>query len=271
MGAVVAIREEAQAVPQPGELADLRFRALLPAEDWAALPAAVRRRFSKRLKGGATVVYRGEVLAVESNLAGRLLAWGARLIGGPLPLVFQPGAAVVAVTEDAVGQGQVWTRMYVRDDGFPQVIHSAKRFAGPTGLEEYVGAGVGMALTVTAEDEALVFRSAFYFATVLGLRIRLPRWIEPGALTIVHRDLGEGRFAFILALDHPLLGRLLGQDAVFRDDIPDPANCSGATATLAPLAPARATDYLGSRRVLLRLTSKATYPRDLNSLEGSCP
>lgn len=215
MGAVAAIRIEDR--QDEGELVDLRFRALLPAADWAALPLAVRRRFSKRMSPGATVVYRGEVVEVHANLAGRLLAQLCRVIGAPLPLVFNPGVSVVTVTEDAVGQGQVWSRMYVRADGFPQVIHSAKRFAGPTGLEEHVGAGVGMALTVTAEQGALVFRSAFYFATVLGLRFRLPRWTEPGALTITHRDLGEGRFAFTLALDHPWLGRLLGQDAIFHD------------------------------------------------------
>lgn len=217
MGTVAAPRTELEPLPPQGELADLRFRALLPAEAWEGLPQAVRRRFSKRMAGGATVVYRGEVLTVESNVWGRLLAQAARLIGAPLPLVFRPGASVVTVTEDAVGQGQVWSRLYVREDGFPQVIHSAKRFAGATGLEEHVGAGVGMALTVAAEDGALVFRSAFYFATLLGLRVRLPRWAEPGRLTIVHRDLGQGRFAFVLALDHPRLGRLLGQDAVFHD------------------------------------------------------
>lgn len=216
MGAVVAIREAAAPLPE-GELVDLRFRALLPAEAWAALPLAVRRRFSKRLTGGATVTYCGAVTAVTANAAGRLLAQAARLIGGPLPLVFEPGDGVVTVTEDHVGQGQVWTRLYARRRGFPQVIHSAKRFAGLTGLEEYVGAGVGMALTVAVEDQALVFRSAFYFITVLGLRLRLPRWAEPGRLTIAHRDLGDSAFAFTLALDHPWLGRLVGQDAIFRD------------------------------------------------------
>ena len=217
MGAAVQERQEAPIAFPNADLVDLRFRALLPEADWNALPAAVRRRFSKRMVHGATVVYRGDVVSVEASPAGRLLAHAARLIGGPLPLVFDPGASVVSVTEDVVGQGQVWSRMYVRPTGFPQVIHSAKRFAGPTGLEEHVGAGVGMALTVAVESEALVFRSAFYFFTVLGLRLRLPRWAEPGRLTIVHRDFGEGAFAFTLALDHPWFGRLIGQDAVFKD------------------------------------------------------
>lgn len=217
MGAAVQIRREALTPRHDGDLVDLRFRALLPEADWNTLPAAVRRRFSKRMAHGATVVYRGDVVTVEAHAVGRLLAHAARLIGGPLPLVFDAGASIVTVTEDAAGQGQVWSRMYVRTDGFPQVIHSAKRFAGPTGLEEHIGAGVGIALKVAVEERALVFRSAFYFTTLFGLRLRLPRWMEPGGLTIVHRDLGEGRFAFTLALVHPRLGRLLGQEAVFRD------------------------------------------------------
>ena len=217
MGAVVRIRRDPPTPLPEADLVDLRFRALLPEADWNALPAAVRRRFSKRVAHGATVVYRGHVVGVEANPVGRLLAHAARLIGGPLPLVFDPGAGIVTVTEDALGQGQVWSRLYVRRSGFPQVIHSAKRFAGPTGLEEHIGAGVGMALRVKAGEAGLVFRSAFYFVTLFGLRLRLPRWMEPGKLTIEHRDLGEGRFAFTLALDHPLFGRLLGQDAVFHD------------------------------------------------------
>lgn len=217
MGVALRIREATSAPPPDTGLIDLRFRALLPEADWNALPPAVRRRFSKRLAHGATVVYCGDVVAVEAHLLGRLLADAARLVGGPLPLVFEPGASVVTVTEDAVGQGQVWSRMYVRPNGFPQVIHSAKRFAGPTGLEEHVGGGIGMALTVAASEGGLVFRSAFYFATVFGFRLRLPRWLEPGALTVVHRDLGEGRFVFTLDLDHPLFGCLLSQDAIFRD------------------------------------------------------
>ena len=199
-------------------LGDLRFRALLTAQQWAALPPAVQRRFCKRLAEGRTAVYSGSVGECSMSRAGWLLAQAARLIGAPLPLSTDTGVpAVVTVTEDGAGGGQVWTRLYGRRRGFPQMIHSAKRFAGPTGLEEYVGCGVGMALTVDARDAALIFRSAFYFIAVGPLRLRLPGWATPGALTVTHADKGHGRFRFTLSLDHPRFGRLLFQAAEFQD------------------------------------------------------
>lgn len=212
--AVVPVEAEPAAT---GALLDPRFRALLTPEAWARLPAAVRRRFSKRMGPGETVTYRGKVTEIEAGLAGVILAHIARLIGAPLPLCFEPGAAIVSVTEDRVGQGQVWTRLYVRPGGFPQVIHSAKRFAGPTGLEEHLGLGVGMALTVAVEAGVLTFRSAFYFLDVPGLRLRLPRWASPGDLTVIHAEAGEDHFVFGLDLTHPLLGRLIHQRGLFED------------------------------------------------------
>jgi hypothetical protein len=206
--------------PAPGEaeLGDLRFRALLGPEAWARLPTPVQKRFSKRLANGRTAVYVGEIAEARANLAGRCLARLAQAIGGPLPLVWQARApSVVTVTEGGDG-GQVWTRLYARTRGFPQVIHSSKRFAGPTGLEEYVGRGVGMALTVSVEEGALTFRSAFYFLALGPLRLRLPRLLEPGRILVRHAELGEGRFAFSLDIRHPLFGQLLWQYGVFRDD-----------------------------------------------------
>ena len=213
---------ERTATPAPSpSLGDLRFRALLAPEEWAALPAPVRARFSKRLKGGDSVVYVGEVAETAITRLGRLFAQAARLIGGPLPLFDEVGiAAIVTVTEDGPSGGQVWTRIYARRHGFPQVIHSAKRFAGATGLEEYVGCGIGMALTVHVEDGVLLFRSAGYFVQLGRARLRLPALLVPGALTVTHRDLGEGHFLFGLDIVHPLFGRIVHQTAIFREALP---------------------------------------------------
>jgi len=204
-----------------GRLHDLRFRTLLGAAAWSRLPPAVRERFSKRLAAGAAVTYAGEIVESRRNRIGWLIAQACRLIGAPLPLSDDIGApAVVTVTEDAASGGQFWTRMYGRRRGFPQVIHSSKRFAGPTGLEEYLGGGFGIALSLSADDHALHFHSDHYFLDLGGLRFRLPPWLAPGALTISHIDQGAGTFAFVLALHHPLCGEVINQTGLFRERFP---------------------------------------------------
>lgn len=208
-------------LPQPVAADEPRFRALLDPDDWAALPTPVRRRFSIKLEHAQTIVYVGEVAETRMTLAGRCFGWFGRLIGAPLPLA--PGgrtAAAVMITEDETLGGQLWTRIYARPGKFAQVIHSAKRFAGATGLEECVGAGVGMRLTLHVEHRALVFRSAGYFLT-LGLhRVPLPSLLMPGRMEIVHREERDGHFSFTLTVTHPLFGEMIRQVAFFRDPPP---------------------------------------------------
>jgi hypothetical protein len=136
-------RSPAASAPHTILLDDRRFHDLLPDEEWGRLPLAIWRRFSKRFADGETVVYVGTIEEASFSPAGWWLAQLARIIGAPLPLCAETGVPMVVTVTEARG-GQIWTRICTRSDGFPQVIHSAKRFTGPTGLEEYVGYGVGM-------------------------------------------------------------------------------------------------------------------------------
>jgi hypothetical protein len=183
------------------------------------LPAAIRNRFSKRLQQGRSIAYQGVVTRMQMSGPGYCLAHAARLVGAPLPYdirsVDQP--AVVVVTEDVATNGQFWIRQYGRRGAFPQTVHSSKRFQGPTGLEEYIGFGIGMALTVEATPTALLFKSDHYFLQLFGMRARLPRWLSPGALVIGHHELGNDRFTFTLSLRSRWFGDLIRQDAVFKD------------------------------------------------------
>lgn len=218
LGASCKVQADFQADSELGELGDLRFRALLRDDDWSALPLAIRRRFSKRRPAGGTTVYAGEVLETRMSRWGWLLAQALRLIGGPLPTercVHLP--SIVTVTENTASGGQIWSRIYARRKGFPQVVHSAKRFAGSTGLEEYVGCGVGMSLHLLVRDGALIFRSGNYFMQLLGRRFVLPGWLCPGELTVIHAEVPDGRFSFTLQLMHPRLGLLLRQMALYRE------------------------------------------------------
>ncbi len=209
-------RSPAASAPHTILLDDRRFHDLLPDEEWGRLPLAIWRRFSKRFADGETVVYVGTIEEASFSPAGWWLAQLARIIGAPLPLCAETGVPMIVTVTEARG-GQIWTRICTRSDGFPQVIHSAKRFAGPTGLEEYVGYGVSMALRIFVEHEALVFRSVGYSLQVGWWRLPLPDWLTPGDLTVTHSDLGGGRFRFTLDVVHPRLGKLIRQSAVFME------------------------------------------------------
>lgn len=201
-------------------LGDLRFRALMPDEEWTSLPLPIRKRFSKRLAGGRTTVYTGEILETRMTRAGWCLAQIARLIGAPLPTATDSHVPmVVTVTEDMASEGQIWTRLCTRRNGFPQIINSSKRFAGPTGIEEYLGYGISIAMTIHAVDGALVFRSGDYSLRMLGRRFRLPAWLRPAEMTVTHAELGGGRFIFTLDVVHPRFGPLISQAAAFTESV----------------------------------------------------
>lgn len=219
MATITARTTIASFVPDIGAtVMDPRFRQLLGDANWASLPPAVRARFGRKALVTQTISYIGEVVECRMSRAGRLLANLCRLVGAPLPLSTDTNvAASVCVTEDAGAGGQYWTRQYCRRGGFPQVIHSSKRFAGPTGLEEYLGMGFGIALALRVEAEALYFESDHYFWRAGPIRLRLPRWLAPGRLSIGHIDCDHGRFAFTLALDHPWFGPLVHQCCLFTE------------------------------------------------------
>ena len=194
------------------------FRSLVGDADWNRLPRAVQARFARVLAPGESAAYLGEVASTRMTFFGRCWAQVARLAGAPLPLrPLAHTSAAVIVTEDEAGDAQTWTRLYHEAGRLPQVIRSMKRFAGPTGLEECVGAGIGMALDVTVEQRALVFRSRQYFWRAGRLRVAIPDWLTPGRIEVVHREERAGRFSFTLTVFHPWFGETIHQVAFFRD------------------------------------------------------
>jgi hypothetical protein len=56
-----------------------------------------------------------------------------------------------------------------------------------------------------------------YFLCIGKAMCVLPRWLEPGAMTVAHTELGTGRFRFTLHLAHRRFGVLIHQEALFSD------------------------------------------------------
>lgn len=210
-------RELVHSELQEKPIEDDRFLKLLGNKAWERLPVAIQRRFGRHIEDGKSVIYKGVITKMEMNLAGKMLANLCRIFGTPLPIDTDTvgTAAVVTVTEDKASNGQFWTRTYTRKAGFPQVIHSSKRFSGKTGLEEYIGFGISMDLKVSAQDDAIVFSSAGFNIAIGNWKLKFPRFLEPGNVTVSHADQGEGYFAFILEVSHSIFGKMIHQRGIF--------------------------------------------------------
>lgn len=203
-----------------------QFEDLLRPAAWARLPSAIQTRFAGHVAMGQNRLYSGKIITTHLTFWGQVLAHLLIPFGAPLPLDETQGgeAAIVAVTADHTQKGedaQVWTRQYSRGRGFPQTIHSTKRFGGPTGLEERLGPGlgqcIGISLTLEANEAALHFISAGYFIWLWGNRLFLPKWLEPGLMVVSHEMVGPHQFIFRLKLTHPKLGLLVEQACLFND------------------------------------------------------
>ena len=218
--------------PQNEPLGDIRFRQLFKNDDWNKLPRAVRRRFGRRVDIGDALIYKGHVEFNRVNRWGRVLTNLLRVIGAPLPLdTDNAGAAAIVTVTEAPGingehGGQVWMRQYARKDAkhpFPQIIQSAKRFEGPTGVEEYIGGGIGMSLKACVEGKELVFLAQDIFWDIKipkgKIRLTLPRWLGPKLLRAGHEEIGDGTFAFTLRLEHKWFGKMIDQRVWFQDDL----------------------------------------------------
>ena len=194
------------------------FRALAGASDWRRLPAPVQARFERELAPGESATFVGEIAETRLTTIGWIWAQVARLVGAPLPLkAIAHTPAAVVVTQDTASATQAWTRLYFESGKLPQVIRSMKCFAGPTGLEECVGAGIGMALAVSIEQRALVFRSTGYFWRCGRVRLCIPDWLTPGRISVIHREERAGRFSFTLIVTHAWFGETIRQVGFFMD------------------------------------------------------
>jgi uncharacterized protein DUF4166 len=191
------------------------FRALVGEAAWAELPAAIRARFDaashrdERVFPGA--------LDVRMTWLGWLFAQGCRLIGAPIaPWAGRSVPARVVVRQDPDG-AVLWRRDLAYPGRAPLTIASRKTLARDGALLEITRGGLGMRLALSVEAGALVFRSTSYFLRLGGFCLPVPAWLTPGQATVIHRDLGGGRFHFGLSFRHPLAGETIVNAGDFHD------------------------------------------------------
>jgi hypothetical protein len=214
-GRIEEIEVAGMAAESIAMLPDDSFRRLLGELAWRRLAAPIRERFARKPAPGAAICYRGAMQEARCSTVGYVFAQLCRLIGTPLaPHRGSDVPCTVTLRADARG-GIVWERCYRFAAGRLITCRSVKRCVPAGRLIECVGGSVGMWLKLSERDGALHFHSTGYFWEAGAWRLPLPAWLTPGALHVMHADLGGGRFRFFIEIHHPLFGETFRQDGVF--------------------------------------------------------
>ncbi|MEM7468999.1 MAG: DUF4166 domain-containing protein [Pseudomonadota bacterium] len=194
------------------------FQKLMGEAAWQRLPAAVRRRFDREAVHFKERVYTGEMLVVYASKLGKLLATFCRLIGSPVvPRTGNNVSMFVRLFNVPQRAGIAWERIYRFDDHPVITVRSTKMLHDENTLVETLGFGLRMPLRLFEHKGDLIFASTGYFFQWGWIKIPLPYWFPPGKTVVTHRDLGYGKFQFILQTDHPWFGQMFYQEGVFED------------------------------------------------------
>ena len=192
------------------------YKTLL-GSDWETLHPAIRERFSLEHCHKPTT-YRGTMQRVSMSFAGRLLGQLCRLIGTPLSYSVGLNVPIeVCVYPNSKLGGTTWDRYYKFAQGSTNRVRSTKIILPECGLIEVAVSGFGMYSKVYADDGAIVFESKRFFFTVFGKKIPLPHLLSPGKTIACQRALNHDRFEFTLRIRHPMLGLIVEQMGIFRE------------------------------------------------------
>ena len=193
------------------------FEQLVGRDGWLRLAPDIRARFTEKPKPGSPICYSGIMRRVDCSWAGLLLGHFCRLLGTPFaPFRGRDVPVAIVLRADPDDGAIIWEREYRYPDHPPVVVRSVKRTAPDGGLLECVGCGFGMRLAVYEADAALHFLSRRYFWSVGRRQFALPDLLSPGVAHVIHEDLGQGRFRFVMTIRNTLLGTLFYQEGVFQ-------------------------------------------------------
>jgi hypothetical protein len=186
---------------------------------WSRLHPDIQQRFNRNPPPGHRLYYTGTLSELTCSRLGRVLAWMTQpLVRGALIPVTDYNFPVDIEVFSRPGDPAIFKQRTYRLNG-RKPVQFTSRMVGHDAerLIEYVGAGLGMVLSLSVDDGNLTFESERYFIELFGLRIRLPGVLTPGKTHLVHRNESPGSFSIRIDIRHALFGTTFTQAGEFHE------------------------------------------------------
>jgi len=188
-------------------------------EAWSQLHPDIQQRFEKNPPANHHLYYQGELSRLWCSRLGQCMAWLSLPVikGALLPWRAQQAPVSIQVFSDPDQDVIYKQRLYYLKPNKPVSFTSKMRATADQFLLEYVGAGLGMELSLQVQNGELHFHSRRYFWELFSKRWSLPHHLTPGKTWLVHRNIDQQRFAIYIEIKHPWWGITFIQEGVFTE------------------------------------------------------
>ncbi len=195
-------------------MTDSVFQKIL-GDSWDELGDVVKRHYFLKPYSDDYICVSGVMSEIyHSNIAKLFLPFGM-LFGAVVPYRGKNVPIDVHYSCCKNDANIYWDRVFK----FPERNHyhfkSHMEHTGDNEVIEFVRFGVGMRLTVTAENGAMVFRDAGYIWRLFGRDIPIPVGLLFGRAYVEERPVDENKFAMRMVLEHPLFGVMFRYEGAF--------------------------------------------------------
>ena len=195
----------------------LRYPSLIGLK-WQFLPKSIQLRFIKLNELNSRQIFLGHILKSRISFSGKLLERLCWLLSAPLPISTEKrGDIIVTVSEARDYEGQIWTRIYLKQTRQPHIVTSSIRFGGKTGLEEMFNSWLGLSIKTLANHKSLSFTSDQFFIKCFRKKIYIPKWMTPIGINVTHRECNARRFRLTIEVVSRPFGELIYQTSILEE------------------------------------------------------
>lgn len=183
---------------------------------WEQLDRLVQRHYDISPGTSSKMVIEGVMSEVYHSNIAKLFLLPGRLFGA---LVLYRGrdvpTRVVNRTRTDDRDAMYWHRTFHFSGQNPVVFGSRMVHTRGNEIIEFVRYGMGIRMSLSVQDAALVYKSLGYVWRIGALSIPIPGWALLGNAVIVEKAISDDAFEIEFVIRHPLLGKTFSYEGIF--------------------------------------------------------
>jgi len=185
-------------------------------KDWDGLADIVKQHYEITPGEPSSMVLKGVMTEVYHSAMARLFLLLARMFGALVPYKGQYLPTEVRNwTSDMNNKAMYWHRTLDFPNKSPVIFASRMEHIKDNEIIEYVRYGLGIRMSMSVDDGALVFNSKGYVWNIAGIRIPIPAWLIMGEGKIIEKAIAADKFYINFEMIHPLFGKTFAYSGEF--------------------------------------------------------